>query len=118
MAVGNIAVSCSVCGFTVPKNSQVWVNVWAIGRDSSIWTNPIEFVPERFLESETDFQGRDFELIPFGAGRRMCPGLPLAYRGVHIVLASLLHGYDWKVANLNEQKEEGLDMSEKYGLTL
>ncbi|KAL1369022.1 cytochrome P450 76T24-like [Arachis hypogaea] len=105
-----------LCGFIVPKNAQVWVNVWAMGRDSSIWTNPNEFMPERFLESEIDFQGHDFELIPFGAGKRMCPGLPLAYRAVHILLASLLHCYDWKLAN--EDKEEDLDMSENFGLTL
>ncbi|KAL4338558.1 hypothetical protein AHAS_Ahas12G0222200 [Arachis hypogaea] len=105
-----------LCGFIVPKNAQVWVNVWAMGRDSSIWTNPNEFMPERFLESEIDFQGHDFELIPFGAGKRMCPGLPLAYRAVHILLASLLHCYDWKLPN--EDKEEELDMSENFGLTL
>ncbi|RYR71976.1 hypothetical protein Ahy_A02g006185 [Arachis hypogaea] len=71
-----------------------------MGRDSSIWTNPNEFMPERFLESEIDFQRHDFELIPFGAGKRICPGLPMSYRAVHILLASLLHCYDdWKLAN-------------------
>ena len=105
-----------LCGYMVPKNAQILVNEWAMGRDSSIWTNPNEFMPERFLESEIDFKGHDFELIPFGAGRRICPGLPLAYRTVHIVLASLLHGYDWKLAN--GVKAENLDMSAKFGLTL
>ncbi|MED6150366.1 hypothetical protein PIB30_071572 [Stylosanthes scabra] len=105
-----------LCGFNVPKNAQIWVNVWAMGRDSSIWRNPNEFMPERFLESEIDFQGHDFELIPFGAGKRMCPGLPMAYRGVHILLGSLLHCFDWKLAN--EEKEEDLDMSENFGITL
>ncbi|QHO54560.1 hypothetical protein S83_005384 [Arachis hypogaea] len=105
-----------LCGFTVPKNAQVWVNVWAIGRDSSIWTNPNEFMPERFLESKIDFKGQDFELIPFGAGRRICPGLPLAYRTIHIVLGTLVHGYDWKL--VNGQKAKDLDMSENFGLTL
>ena len=105
-----------LCGYMVPKNTQILVNVWARGRDSSIWTNPNEFMPERFLESEIDFKGQDFELIPFGAGRRICPGLPLAYRSVHIVLASLLYNYDWKLSD--GLKQEDMDMSETYGITL
>lgn len=71
-----------LCGFVVPKNAQILVNVWAIGRDSSVWDNANQFMPERFLKSEIDFKGHDFELIPFGAGRRICPGLPLASRTV------------------------------------
>ncbi|MED6196698.1 hypothetical protein PIB30_049832 [Stylosanthes scabra] len=107
-----------LCGFMVPKNAQVWVNVWGMGRDSSIWTNPNEFMPQRFLDNinNIDFRGNDFELIPFGAGRRICPELPLASRSVHIVLASLLYGYDWKLPSKLEG--EGIDMSEKFGITL
>ncbi|KAL1331429.1 geraniol 8-hydroxylase-like [Arachis ipaensis] len=106
-----------LCGFNVPKNAQVLINIWGVGRDSSIWRNPDEFIPERFLESRIDYQGNDCELIPFSAGRRMCPGLPLAYRGVHTVLGSLLLCYDWKLVK-NGQKEKDLDMSEKFGLSL
>lgn len=84
-------VDIELCGFMVPKSAQILVNVWATGRDSSIWTNPNQFTPERFLESDIDFKGQDFELIPFGAGRRVCPGLPLASRTLHVVLASLLY---------------------------
>ncbi|KAL2472363.1 Cytochrome [Abeliophyllum distichum] len=60
-------------GYVVPKNAQILVNIWAIGRDSSIWLNPDSFEPERFLNCKTDIKGQDFELIPFGSGRRMCP---------------------------------------------
>ena len=105
-----------LCGFTIPKNAQILVNLWAMGRDSSIWPNPNSFVPERFLDREINFKGRNFELIPFGAGRRMCPGLPLANRTVHLVLASLLRNYDWKLAN--GLKPEEMNMVEKFGLTL
>uniref|UniRef100_A0A5B7BBB0 Putative geraniol 8-hydroxylase-like n=1 Tax=Davidia involucrata TaxID=16924 RepID=A0A5B7BBB0_DAVIN len=105
-----------ICGFRVPKNAQVLVNIWATGRDSSIWSNPDSFVPERFLDCEIDVRGQDFELIPFGAGRRICPGLPLAYRMVHLMLASLLHSFDWKLEQ--GMKLEDLDMTEKFGLTL
>ncbi|XLR11900.1 hypothetical protein S83_039838 [Arachis hypogaea] len=105
-----------IAGFMIPKNAQILVNVWAMGKDSSIWEHQNEFMPERFLDSKIDIHGHDFELIPFGAGRRICPGLPLGYRSVHIALATLLNGYDWKLAN--GQKSKDLDMSEKFGLTL
>ncbi|MED6169110.1 hypothetical protein PIB30_018241 [Stylosanthes scabra] len=105
-----------ISGFMIRKDTQVWVNIWAMGKDSSVWENPNEFMPERFLDSKIDIHGRDFELLPFGAGRRMCPGLPLAYRSVHVVLASLLNGYDWKLPNGQDSKD--LDMSERFGLTL
>ncbi|KAK4477492.1 hypothetical protein RD792_016718 [Penstemon davidsonii] len=105
-----------VCGYTVPKNSQVFVNCWAIGRDPEIWPNPLEFKPERFFDTEVDMRGRDFELIPFGAGRRICPGLPLAIRMVPVMLGSLLNSFDWKIADGIGYKE--LEMEEKFGITL
>ncbi|XP_059451689.1 cytochrome P450 76T24-like [Corylus avellana] len=105
-----------VCGFIVPKNAQILVNVWAMGRDTSIWPNPNLFEPERFLEKDIDFKGRDFELIPFGAGRRICPGWPLADRMVHMILASLVHNFNWKLAD--EMKAEDMDMREKFGLSV
>jgi cytochrome P450 len=105
-----------VCGFTVPKNAQILVNVWAMGRDSSIWPNPDLFVPERFLEKDIDFKGGDFELIPFGAGRRICPGLPLANRMVHLMLASLVHNFNWNLGD--EMKPKDINMSETFGITL
>nr|AMA07823.1 cytochrome P450 76F84 [Mollugo verticillata] len=106
----------NLCGFTVPKNAQVLMNFWAIGRDPEFWDNPNLFKPERFLGSEIDVKGRDFELIPFGAGRRICPGLPLAIRMLHLMLGSLIHEFNWKL-------EEGIspatmDMEEKFGFTL
>ncbi|XP_028806264.1 geraniol 8-hydroxylase-like [Neltuma alba] len=106
-----------LCGcFMVPKNAQVLINVWAIGRDPSVWDDPKQFMPERFLANEIDFKGHDFELIPFGAGRRICPGLPLANRTIHVVLASLLYHFDWKLAD--GLKFEDMDMSEMYGISL
>jgi len=105
-----------MCGFTVPRNAQILVNVWAMGRDSSIWSDPNLFLPERFLEKDIDFKGRDFELIPFGAGRRICPGLPLANRMVHLMLGSLIHCFNWKLAD--GMKPEDIDMSETFGISL
>uniref|UniRef100_A0A803M8S6 Cytochrome P450 n=2 Tax=Chenopodium quinoa TaxID=63459 RepID=A0A803M8S6_CHEQI len=105
-----------LCGFTVPKDTQVLVNVWAIGRDPELWENPNSFEPERFMGSEIDVKGRDFELIPFGAGRRICPGLPLAIRMIHLMLGSLIHKFDWRLEG--GTLPEKMDMEEKFGITL
>ncbi|XP_021754035.1 geraniol 8-hydroxylase-like [Chenopodium quinoa] len=103
-------------GFTVPKNAQVLVNVWAIGRDPDVWERPESFEPERFVGSEIDVKGCDFELIPFGAGRRICPGLPLAIRIIPLILGSLIHGFDWKLED--EVSSEKMDMEENFAFTL
>ncbi|KAF0910631.1 hypothetical protein E2562_003060 [Oryza meyeriana var. granulata] len=105
-----------VGGYTVPKGARVLVNIWAIGRDSKVWSDPDKFMPERFLQSEVDFRGRDFELIPFGSGRRICPGTPLAVRMVHLMLASLLHRFEWRLPP--EVEKNGVDMAEKFGMIL
>ncbi|GAB2227779.1 hypothetical protein Droror1_Dr00009606 [Drosera rotundifolia] len=102
--------------YTVPKGARVLVNTWAMGRDRSIWERPSSFEPERFLNSKLDFKGHDFELIPFGAGRRMCPGLPMGSRMLHLVLGSLIHSFDWKLQEGVTPKN--LDMDEKFGFTL
>ncbi|KAK3123622.1 hypothetical protein QOZ80_8AG0633770 [Eleusine coracana subsp. coracana] len=102
-------------GYAVPKGSTIIFNAWAIMRDPAAWDRPDEFVPERFLVNrgaEVDFRGKDFEFIPFGSGRRMCPGLPMAERVVPLLLASLLHELEWKLPN--GMSAEHLDMSEQF----
>lgn len=103
-------------GYSVPRGTQVLVNVWAIGRDATLWEDSLEFKPERFLRSGLDVRGQDFELIPFGAGRRICPGLPLAVRMLPVMLGSLLNNFDWSLDAGISPKE--LDMTEKFGITL
>ncbi|KAF8088276.1 hypothetical protein N665_0546s0008 [Sinapis alba] len=100
-----------IFGYLLPKDAQVLVNVWAIGRDTNVWENPSRFEPERFLGKETDVKGRDYELTPFGAGRRICPGLPLAVKMVSLMLVSLLYSFEWKLPNT-------VDMDENFGITL
>ncbi|OIT39429.1 cytochrome p450 76c1, partial [Nicotiana attenuata] len=80
-------------GYFVLRASQVLVNLWSIGRDPTIWEEPSVFKPEKFWGSKVDVRGQDFEFIPFGAGRRICPGLPLANRTVPVMLASLLNSF-------------------------
>ncbi|CAN4080875.1 unnamed protein product [Withania somnifera] len=105
-----------LCEYIIPKGSQVLVNVWKIGRDSTFWEDPLVFKPERFRRSELDMRGKDFELLPFGAGRRMCPGLPLALRLVPIMLGSMLNSFNWKLEGSTEPMN--LYMEEKFGVIL
>ena len=105
-----------VQGFIVPHNAQILCNVWAMGRDPKIWSDPEAFSPERFLDVKIDYKGQDFELIPFGAGRRICPGLNMAHKMLHIILGSLVYKFGWKLEG--DMGSENINMEEKFGLTL
>ncbi|KAM3281032.1 cytochrome 71AU50 [Capsicum chacoense] len=106
---------CIIDGYFIPKNSRITVNTYAIGRDPKMWpNNPDEFVPERFVGSSIDLRGRDFELLPFGSGRRSCPGLHLGLTMVRLVVARLVHCFDWELPN--GMLPEDLDMGEEFGL--
>ncbi|KAK7330675.1 hypothetical protein VNO77_24873 [Canavalia gladiata] len=103
----------TVGGYTIPKGSRVFMNVWAIHRDPSIWEKPLEFNPTRFLDVKWDFSGNDFNYFPFGSGRRICPGITMAERMVLYLLATLAHSFDWTMP-----QRERLDVSEKFGIVL
>lgn len=99
--------------YIIPKGTLVLVNVWEIGRDPMFWKDPLVFRPERFQSLELDVRGKDFELTPFGAGRRICPGMPLALRMVQAMLGSMLNSFNWKLEADIEPQD--LDMEEKSG---
>ncbi|XP_058735198.1 geraniol 8-hydroxylase-like [Vicia villosa] len=103
-------------GYRIPKDAQIWVNVWAIGRSSSVWENASLFSPERFLKSEIDTKGHNFELTPFGAGRRICPGLLLATKELYLMLGSLINCFNWKFEDGTEIDD--MNMEDKFGITL
>ncbi|KAM0022664.1 putative N-methylcoclaurine 3'-monooxygenase [Helianthus debilis subsp. tardiflorus] len=105
-----------VLNYTIPCGAKLLVNIWAIGRDPKLWEDPLSFKPERFLGSNLDFRGKDFEFIPFGAGRRMCPGLPSGITSVRSILASLILRFDWLLPD--DQDQAKLDMNEKFGVIL
>ncbi|CAL1399632.1 unnamed protein product [Linum trigynum] len=102
-------------GYHIAKGTRVFVNVWTIGRDPNIWDAPEEFWPERFIGKDIDVKGHDFELLPFGAGRRMCPGYPLGIKVIQVSLANLLHGFKWELPS--GMKREELNMDEIFGLS-
>ncbi|KAK4585328.1 hypothetical protein RGQ29_022836 [Quercus rubra] len=106
---------CTINDYHIPRKSRLLINVWAIGRDPSVWTEPDKFNPERFVGSNIDLRGHDFELIPFGSGRRGCPGMQLGLTVVRLVLAQLVHCFDWELPN--DMLPMELDMTEEFGLT-
>ncbi|KAK8524454.1 hypothetical protein V6N12_029320 [Hibiscus sabdariffa] len=117
---------CTIGGYDIPKQTRLFVNLWALGRDSEQWEKPLEFVPERFLSEEwkqqgkfqfLDLRGQHFSLLPFGTGRRSCPGASLALLLVPTVLGRLIQCFDWKVGD-GEDDECGVSMEEKAGITL
>ncbi|KAL8200001.1 hypothetical protein R6Q57_011340 [Mikania cordata] len=103
-----------VGGYDIPKGSNVHVNVWAVARDPATWNNPLEFRPERFVEEDVDMKGHDYRLLPFGAGRRVCPGAQLGINLVTSMLGHLLHHFSWSPGN--GLRPEEIDMSENPGL--
>ncbi|PAN23155.1 hypothetical protein PAHAL_4G071900 [Panicum hallii] len=108
-----------VLGYDVPRGATVLVNVWALGRDERYWPgDPEAFRPERFEAGEAgavEFKGADFELLPFGAGRRMCPGMSFGLANVELALASLLFHFDWEAPGVADPAE--FDMAEAFGIT-
>ncbi|CAK8565717.1 unnamed protein product [Lathyrus sativus] len=107
---------CEINGYEIPAKSKVIVNAWSVSRDSKYWNEPMKFSPERFIDSEVDYKGVDFQFIPFGAGRRMCPGITFGIANLEISLASLLFYFDWKIPN--GAKADELDMNESFGLNV
>ena len=105
---------CTVVDYDIRKGSIVLINTWGMGRDPLIWDAPEEFRPERFLGKAIDVKGQYFELLPFGSGRRMCPGYSLGLKMVYSTLANMLHGFEWELPD--NVKPEDLGMEELYGL--
>ncbi|KAL7146376.1 hypothetical protein ABFS83_06G036700 [Erythranthe nasuta] len=108
--------TCTIDDYIIPKDSMVLVNAWAISMDPDTWKDATSFNPDRFLESNIDFRGNHFKFIPFSAGRRMCPGFNLALKNIQIVVASLVHYFDWSLPDLMDPTR--IDTGEKFGTAL
>ncbi|XP_024534554.1 cytochrome P450 71A1-like [Selaginella moellendorffii] len=107
--------ACVLENYTIPAKTRVIVNAYAIARDPRWWDEPLKFDPERFLEKcqGMDVRGQSFEYLPFGSGRRGCPGVTLGMTTVMFILANLIHVFDWKLASGEE-----MDMTEAFGVTV
>ncbi|XP_068339112.1 (2S)-flavanone 2-hydroxylase-like [Pyrus communis] len=121
---------CNIGNYVIPENTMLFVNAWAIGRDPKYWENPLHFYPERFLAplsgggdgaSALDVRGQHFQLLPFGTGRRICPGLNLALQMLPALLGAMVQCFDWKVDGVNQKHTNGdervLEMDERPGVT-
>ncbi|XP_071737531.1 3,9-dihydroxypterocarpan 6A-monooxygenase-like [Rutidosis leptorrhynchoides] len=107
---------CTVAGYHIPANTTVFVNVWALGRDPNHWDKPLEFKPERFEENNLDVRGQHFHMLPFGSGRRMCPGTSLALQVIQTTLGAMIQCFEWKAGK--DGKLKSVDMDEGVGITL
>ncbi|CAM8900797.1 unnamed protein product [Rhodiola kirilowii] len=108
---------CVISGYDIPAHTRVIINAWAIARDAKYWYEPENFSPERFSDdSSMDYTGKNFNYIPFGAGRRICPGIEFAIPNMVLPLAQLLYHFNWELADGREGQE--LDMSESFGVTV
>ncbi|KAK7376062.1 hypothetical protein VNO78_34912 [Psophocarpus tetragonolobus] len=111
------AEEATVAGYLIPKKSRVLINAWAISRDSERWEDPDEFKPSRFLNPHApDFKGAHFEFIPFGSGRRSCPGMQLGIFMLELAVAHFLHSFTWELPC--GMKAAEMDMSDVFGLTV
>ncbi|XP_050898086.1 licodione synthase [Lathyrus oleraceus] len=125
MVTRNCVTECKVENYVIPQNSLLFVNIWSMGRNPEIWKNPLEFRPERFLKNgegdSVDVRGQHFQLLPFGSGRRMCPGVSLAMQEIPALLGSIIQCFDFKVVDhktgeiLSDVGE--IDVDERPGLT-
>ncbi|XP_021845052.1 geraniol 8-hydroxylase-like [Spinacia oleracea] len=104
-------------GFEFPKGAMLIVNAWAIGRDPHTWVNPDSFSPERFLGSELEVKSQFNQLYTFGAGKKSCPGMPLAIRMVSLVLGNLICWFDWKLEEF-EDLQKVFEIDDHFGITL
>lgn len=110
----------NVNGYLVPAGTRAIINAWALCRDTESWGKKAEeFWPERFMDgakAAADFKGRDFQFLPFGAGRRMCPGIGFGLATVEVMLANLVYCFDWELPA--GMREEDVDMADLFGATM
>ncbi|XP_051136844.1 cytochrome P450 71D95-like [Andrographis paniculata] len=116
--------NCTVDGYTIPKNSKVIINAWSLGRDPKYWDQPDTFMPERFENSSLDYLGNNFEYLPFGAGRRKCPGLNFGMANLVVPLSQMMYHFDWHMPegmspdDIDVTEVDGLSISRKNSLFL
>nr|BAM68809.1 putative CYP71AV1 ortholog [Artemisia afra] len=106
----------NLAGYNIPNKTKLIVNVFAINRDPEYWKDAETFIPERFENSSATVMGAEYEYLPFGAGRRMCPGAALGLANVQLPLANILYHFNWKLPN--GASHDQIDMTESFGATV
>ncbi|GER34683.1 cytochrome P450 [Striga asiatica] len=106
---------CEISGYSISPKTKILISFWSMGRDPKYWEEPEIFRPERFDNSSIDFSGNDFKYLPFGSGRRNCPGINFGLANVELPLAILLYHFDWRMPKGMDPKD--MDMSEEAGVT-
>lgn len=114
---------CTIDSYQIPPKTLVYFNEWAISRDPNYWENPNQFSPHRFLDnSNPSFNynellvHKNFALLPFGGGRRICPGVNLGMAAAELAVANLVYRFDWKLPA--GMKEEDIDFDVVPGFTM
>ncbi|KAI3870169.1 hypothetical protein MKW92_040700 [Papaver armeniacum] len=89
---------CTIAGYDIPRGTMLLLNAWAIQRDPKWWDEPAKFKPERFDRESAIKDGKmdGFRWIPFGAGRRGCPGSGMAFRVTSLAIGGLIQCLEWK----------------------
>ncbi|KAL6658698.1 hypothetical protein ACP70R_002738 [Stipagrostis hirtigluma subsp. patula] len=111
---------CDIEGYKIPSGTRAIINAWALSRDPSYWERANEFMPERFMEggsaADMDYKGNNFLYLPFGSGRRICPGINFAISIIEIMLANLVYHFNWELPP--GVPERGIDLTESFGVTV
>ncbi|CAL5189641.1 unnamed protein product [Lathyrus oleraceus] len=109
--------SIIIDGYFIKEKTRVIVNAWEIGRDPNVWSENVEeFYPGRFIDKKMNYHGQEFESIPFGSGRRRCPGIQLGLTIIKLVTAQLIHCFNWELPY--NMSSSNLNMDEKFGLSM
>ncbi|KAK8951359.1 Cytochrome P450 71A1 [Platanthera zijinensis] len=104
----------TIDGYRIPAKARILINAWAIMRDPNYWDDPEAFRPERFEGSPINYFGNHFQFIPFGAGRRICPGMGLGIISVELALANFLYTFNWDLpAGI---RRENVSLEEAFGI--
>ncbi|KAL8122472.1 hypothetical protein AgCh_018989 [Apium graveolens] len=120
---------CNIGNYYIPAETRIFVNVWALGRDPNYWENALEFKPERFImtsneyessgKGQVDVRGQHFQLLPFGSGRRGCPGTTLALKIIQTTVAAMIQCFEWNVVGNETYKSiTPVNMEEGKAITL
>ena len=109
--------NCKLAGSDIPKGTTVIMNTYSIMRDPEIWDNPNDFIPERFLTGVDNAKEKNLQVyVPFGGGRRMCPGINMTSSVINCSVTAMVQCFDWKVIGGDGPDGSKVNMNIKSGV--